>query len=76
MEGTTMTTFDQEDTWDNSYSIMCIGDPPTWRLVHNPSLHDPSEQNSMRDNTEEVMLSIQGIVLRRSELPPFMDKLG
>jgi hypothetical protein len=53
-----------------------------WRLVHNAI--EPNEtpgelvddDESTNPPIEEAVLSIQGVVLRRKELPPMMERLG
>jgi hypothetical protein len=70
--------FTQEDNWENNYSVITMGNPPTWRLVLNESepKGTPSNNEPGIENMEEIVFGVQGIVLRRNELPPMMDKLG
>jgi hypothetical protein len=72
----------QADNWDDAYSVICTGRPPTWRLVHNAT--NPNEtpeevaddDQSTDPSMEEAVLSIQGVVLRKKEFPPMTDRLG
>jgi hypothetical protein len=59
--------------------VISVGKPPTWRLVHNSEGSDETDQentNITADEAEELVVSVQGIVLRRDELPPFRDRIG
>jgi hypothetical protein len=64
----------QTDNWEADYNVVVSGNPPTWRLVHN--IPENEGNNNEEHELEEAVISVQGIVLRRDELPPFKDKIG
>ena len=66
----------QTSNWETTYRVTYIDTLSSWRLIHNTDDKEPSSKSLMSAEDEEVMVGVQGIVLRRDELLPFMDKIG
>ncbi|PPR03254.1 hypothetical protein CVT26_008080 [Gymnopilus dilepis] len=59
-----------EDNWTQQYEPLHTGTPKIWRLIH----HGRNESEN-EVPTEEVVLTVQGIIAKM-DLPPFKEKIS
>ncbi|KAF8870568.1 hypothetical protein BD779DRAFT_1680972 [Infundibulicybe gibba] len=59
------------DNWDAEFSAMSIGNPPVWHLIKRVDESNAANAGEM----EELIVSVQGIIVGKNELPPFRSKI-
>ncbi|KAF8883848.1 hypothetical protein BD779DRAFT_1674379 [Infundibulicybe gibba] len=67
----------KSDNWSTGYSAVRIGNPPVWRLIKTTDESSaPGTEVGTTGEMEELVVSVQGIIVGRDELPPFASKIS
>jgi hypothetical protein len=69
-----LTRISEDANWDNEFRVVCGDKQSTFRLVHKPQ--EAVTGSEAAQVLEEVVVSVQGIVYERKELPPFLKQLS